>query len=267
MLDLGIWTQWAGRHIELGDIQSASIWLTNPGPEVDADCYVAYRRVDSGEMFFYPFWSTDPSNCALEFRPLPQGARFDEIELAYVCQSALAPGEYEWLAGLFEPGTFQPISEVAFCRFLIFGTPTKRPGKPSDCFSGIAPQGLLQGTPPTIQLWTDKRDYTVGETLHLSLGLENQGFGMPFDLYIAAKLDADPNGTLFFFPTWATDPSFTNISFLPLAQGASLPDLTIMHLELWDGLRAGDYRFLAAFFLTGTFELASDVAEARWTLM
>jgi len=69
MLDLGISTRWAGRHIELGDIQSASIRLTNPGSEVDADCYVAYRRIDSDELFFYPFWSTDPGNCALEFRP------------------------------------------------------------------------------------------------------------------------------------------------------------------------------------------------------
>ena len=40
-----------------------------------------------------------------------------------------------------------------------------------------------------------------------------------------------------------------------------------MHLELWDGLPSGDYRFLAAFFVSGRFELASEIAEARWTLM
>ena len=40
-----------------------------------------------------------------------------------------------------------------------------------------------------------------------------------------------------------------------------------MHLPLWEGLPSGDYRFLTAFFLKGTFELASEIAEARWTLM
>ena len=123
------------------------------------------------------------------------------------------------------------------------------------------------GTPPTVAVWTDKETYVAGEVLDLSLGLENQGMGMFFDLYIAATLDDDPNWTLFFFPTWQTDPGFTNISFLPLAAGASLPDWTVMHLELPDALPRGGYRFLAAFFYHGTFDLASNVAEAHWTLM
>ncbi len=267
LLGLGISTRWAGYHPELGSIQSASIRLMNPGPEVDADCYVAYRKAGSDELFFYPFWSTHPGNSALQFRPIPAGAIFDEIELAHICLRGLEPGQYEWLAGLFEPGTFQPISQVAFCSFIVYGAPTSRPRKPSDCLSDIAPQKLLQGTPPTVAVWTNKETYAAGEVLDLSLSLENEGMGMFLDLYIAATLYDDPSGTFFFFPTWATDPSFTNISFLPLAHGGSLPDLTIMHLPLPGALPRGGYTFLAAFFHAGTFELASEIAEARWTLM
>jgi len=260
-------TRWAGNDPQLGPIQSASLRLLNPGTEVDADCYVAYRRIDSDELFFYPFWSNEPSGCALEFRPLPGGSEFTEIELIHLQQWGLDPGQYECLAGLFEPGTFSPLCEIAACEFTV---DARRSQDQAALFceqTTTAFNSVLQASPPTIQLWTDKAEYIAGEMLHLSLNLENQGFGMPFDLYIAATMDADPNGTLYFFPTWATDPSFTNISFLPLPQGASLPDLTIMHLPLWDGLPTGDYRFLAAFFVSGRFDLASDIAEARWTLM
>lgn len=147
------------------------------------------------------------------------------------------------------------------------------PGNPreanhsSDCRGGTALGDSFQGTPPTIAVWTDKSSYSSGEVLHLSLGLENQGMGAGYDLYVAAALDADTTGTLFFFPTWRTDPSFSNISFMPLEQGASLPSLTIMHLQLPDTLPKGGYRFLAAFFYPGTFDLVSDVAECHWILM
>ncbi|MCD6327413.1 hypothetical protein J7M28_07655, partial [bacterium] len=168
---------------------------------------------------------------------------------------------------LFAPGTFNPLFEIASCEFTVYAQPIRgQSGSPSQQTSA-AIEPASNETSLTVQLWTDKRDYTAGETLDLSLSIDNQGFGMPFDLYIAAKMDADPTGTLFFFPTWATDPSFTNISFLPLVQGAILPDLTIMHLELPDSLPKGDYTFLAAFFVSGRFDLASEIAEAHWTLM
>ncbi|HUT03679.1 MAG TPA: PQQ-binding-like beta-propeller repeat protein [bacterium] len=268
LLTFGISSQ-GGYALGLGPTQSASIRLMNPGPDLDADCYVAYRRVGGDELFFYPFWSSFPENCALEFRPIPAGATFDEIELAHIVTGGLAPGEYEWLAGLFEPGTFQAISQVAFSKFFVYGAPTR--GEMGDYSTATAPQlalsGDQMGTPPTVAVRTNKETYAAGEVLDLSLRLENEGMGMFFDLYIAATLDDDPDGTLFFFPTWQTDPGFTNISFLPLGQGASLPDWTIMHLPLPDALPRGGYRFLAAFFYQGTFNLASDVAEAHWTLM
>jgi hypothetical protein len=40
-----------------------------------------------------------------------------------------------------------------------------------------------------------------------------------------------------------------------------------MHLELPDALPRGGYKFLAALFHVGTFDLASEIAEAHWTLM
>ncbi|MCD6327509.1 PQQ-like beta-propeller repeat protein [bacterium] len=252
---------------ELGWIRAASISLTNTTHDLDLDCYVAYREVGSDELFFYPFWSNEPANCALEFRPLPADAQFPKIELIHLQERTLETGEYEFLAGLFEPGTFDPLCEIALCSFTVLAQPI------SDADSGDSRRDKSvigsdsNGTPPAIQVWTDKRDYTAGETLNLSLSFDNQGFGMPYDFYIAARLDADPTGTLFFFPTWATDPSFTNISFLPLVQGALLPELTIMHLELPASFPKGDYTFLAAFFVSGRFDLASEIAEAHWTLM
>jgi len=265
-LSVGVSTGLAA-SMELGWIRAASIWLSNPLGPMDADCYIAYRKVGSDELFFYPFWSNEPSGSALEFRPLPAGAQFPKIELIHLQERTLEPGQYEWLAGLFEPGTFNPACEIASCEFTVLAQPTRGLGGSPGQQTSPAIDPTLNQTPLTVQLWTDKPDYTAGETLDLSLSIDNQDLGMPIDLYIAATMDADPNGTLYFFPTWATDPSFTNISFLPLPQGASLPYWTIMHLPLWEGLPSGDYRFLAAFFLTGTFELASDIAEASWTLM
>ncbi|MBN2208761.1 MAG: PQQ-like beta-propeller repeat protein, partial [Candidatus Coatesbacteria bacterium] len=259
MLDVGISTQWAGWDAQLGDMQSASIRLTNPGPAQNADCYVAYRRADGNDLFFYPFWSTSPVNCALQFRPLSALAVFNEIELAYIRQSILLPGEYEFLTALFKPDTYEPISRIASATFVIFAHPTERSPLARETIMDMTPQALLQGTPPTISIWTDRDSYSAGEVLDLSLSLENQDLGMMLDLYIAATLDADPTGTLYFFPTWATSPGMTNISFLPLAHGASLPSLTIMHLALPDALPKGGYRFLAAFFQVGTFNLASDI--------
>ena len=266
-LSMGISTGLSTVDVQLGWIRQCSVWLDNPLSGIDLDLYIAYRRAGNDELLFYPFWSNESIGCALEFRPLPAGAQFPKIELIHLPESSFEPGEYEWLAGLFEPGTFNSLCEIATCEFSVYAQPIRG----SD--SGLTQQtstaiGLaLQGTPPTIQVWTDKLDYTAGETLNLSLGIDNQGLGMPFDLYIAATMDADPSGTLYFFPTWATDPSFTNISFLPMAQGASLPDWTIMHLELPDALPRGGYKFLAAFFQAGTFELSSEIAEASWTLM
>ncbi len=266
-LSVGVSSGLVAFDMEIGWIRAASIWLSNPLGPMDADCYIAYRKVGSDELFFYPFWSNEPSGSALQFRPLPAGAQFPKIELIHLQERTFEPGEYEWLAGLFEPRTFNPLCEIASCEFTVHAQPTRGLGDSPSQQTSAAIDPALNETPLTVQLWTDKRDYTAGETLDLSLSIDNQDFGMPFDLYIAATMDADPNGTLYFFPTWATDPSFTNISFLPLPQGASLPDLTLMHLPLWDGLPPGDYRFLAAFFLTGRFELASEIAEARWTLM
>ena len=252
---------------QLGWIRATSIWTSNPLGPIDADCYIAYRRHGSDQLFFYPFWSNEPIGCALEFRPLPAGAQFPKIELIHLQERGFEPGQYEWLAGLFEPGTFNPACEIASCEFTVYAQHAG--GSDFGCTKRdeTANGSAVQETPPAISLWTDKASYSAGEVLNLSLGLENQGLGMPFDLYIAATLDADPSGTLFFFPTWATNPAFTNIGFLPLPQGASLPALTIMHLALPDALPRGGYKFLAAFFHVGTFELASDIAEARWTLM
>ena len=265
--NLSVSTRLSSFDMDIGWLRATSIHLANPLSDMDADCYIAYRRKGSEELFFYPFWSNEPSGSALEFRPLSAGAEFPKIELIHTEERTLVPGEYEYFAGLFEPGTLNPLLDIASCEFTVYAQPIRgQSGSPSQQTSA-AIEPASNETSLTVQLWTDKRDYTAGETLDLSLSIDNQGFGMPFDLYIAAKMDADPTGTLFFFPTWATDPSFTNISFLPLVQGAILPDLTIMHLELPDSLPKGDYTFLAAFFVSGRFDLASEIAESHWTLM
>lgn len=266
-LSISVQTGFVAMDTKLGSIRGASISLSNPLGPLDADCYIAYRRVGGDELFFYPFWSNEPSSCALEFRPLPAGAQFPKIELVHLQERSLEPGQYQWLAGLFEPGTFNPLCEIASCEFTVFAQPSRGSGLACDRLDGTADARSAQEAAPAIQIWTDRGAHAAGETLHLSLGLENQGLRMPYDLYIAATLDSDTTGTLYFFPTWATSLAFTNIGFLPLAQGASLPALTIMHLELPDSLPRGTYRFLAAFFQAGTFELAGEISEAHWTLM
>jgi len=268
-LRIGVSTRLAAFSLDGGWTRATSIQLLNPSSDIDADCYIAYRAIGSDELYFYPFWSTNPANCALEFKPLPADANYPDIELIHTLDADLKPGQYQWLAALFEPDTFNPVSNIATCDFTVFAQPTRRHAQGSLLQSGseVSLNGGQMGTPPTVAVWTDKETYAVGDVLDLSLSLENEGMGMPYDLYIAATLDDDPSGTLFFFPTWQTEPALTNISFLPLGHGASLPSWTIMHLELPDALPRGGYRFLAAFFYHDTFDLASNVAEAHWRLM
>jgi len=253
----------------LGFWVTVSVAITNAELDTPLDCYIAYKPVSSDQMLFYPFWSPDPTLAAMQFRPLPGDAFFEKIEIAHIPSNLFPTGDYQLFAAFFEPDTFNLIGEIGSCTFSVHGSQipddTRAAALPSTAQKTFKPEQT--GTPPTISIWTNKDTYLTGEVLDLSVGFDNEGMGVGYDLYIAATMDADPNGTLFFFPTWANDPMLTAISFQPLPQGASLPDLTIMHLELWDGLPAGDYRFLAAFFVTGTFELASEIAEVRWTLM
>ncbi|HUT02782.1 MAG TPA: PQQ-binding-like beta-propeller repeat protein [bacterium] len=248
---------------------NVSLQIRNAEIAAPLDCYIAWKQPDKNELLFYPFWTNDPWLAAMQFRPLPGDAFFEKIEIAHFPLKVIATGEHKLYTAFFEPGTFNLVSDIASCEFIVYGAPTRREARKSPAATdlGISFNGDQMGTPPTVAVWTNKETYAAGEVLDLSLRLENEGMGMFFDLYIAATLDDDPNGTLFFFPTWRTDPGFTNISFLPLAQGASLPDWTIMHLPLPDALPRGGYRFLAAFFYQGTFNLASNVAESHWSLM
>ncbi|HUT03113.1 MAG TPA: PQQ-binding-like beta-propeller repeat protein [bacterium] len=268
-LTIGIQTNFSTYAGWSDSYANVSLQIRNSEMAAPLDCYVAWKQPDKNELFFYPFWTNDPWLAAMQFRPLPTDAFFEEIEIAHFPLKTLAPGGHKLYTAFFEPNTFSLASDIGSCEFIVYGAPTR--GEPGDYSTATAPQlalsGDQMGTPPTVAVRTNKEAYAAGEVLDLSLGLENQGMGMFFDLYIAATLDDDPNGTLFFFPTWQTDPGFTNISFLPLGQGASLPDWTIMHLPLPDALPRGGYRFLAAFFYQGTFNLASNVAEAHWSLM
>ena len=264
---IGITTDSPGYAAWLGGWVNVSISITNAEIARPLDCYIAFKRPDTAGLLFYPFWSPDPSLAAMQFRPLPGNCFFQNIEIAHMAPSLLPSGDYQLYTAFFQPGTFNLVGDVASCVFSVLGSAvptgqTRLPNSP-DSLTGF---GQI-GTPPTISVWTDKPSYSAGEVLNLSLSFDNEGLGMPLDLYIAATLDADPTGTLYFFPTWATEPAMTNISFLPLAHGASLPCWTIMHLALPDALPKGGYKFLAAFFRAGTFELASDIAEAHWTLM
>ncbi|MBN2209689.1 MAG: PQQ-like beta-propeller repeat protein, partial [Candidatus Coatesbacteria bacterium] len=195
-LNLGVSTWLSAFDAHIGWTRAASIQIANPRGQLDQDCYMAYRRQGSDQLFFYPFWSNDPIGCALEFRPLPAGAQFPKIELIHLQERGFEPGQYEWLAGLFEPGTFNPLCGIASCDFTVYPQPT------GGYDLGFTKQGEaanasgVQATPPTISIWTEKASYSTGEILDLSLSFENQGLGMPLDLYIAAQLDADPSGTL-----------------------------------------------------------------------
>ncbi|MCD6327507.1 hypothetical protein J7M28_08140, partial [bacterium] len=250
---------------------NVSVIITNAEIGTPLDCYIAYKAADSDELLFYPFWSPDPTLAAMQFRPLPGGAFFEKIEIAHLSFNRLPAGDYQLFAGLFAPGTFNAVAPIGFCTFSVVGSP-----KPTDTRDCTAPSNAMAqntfdpgpvGTQPTISIRTNKDSYVSGEVLDLSIGLANEGLGVGYDLYIAAMLDDDPEGKLFFFPTWSNDRMLSVISFQPLAQGDSLPDWTIMHLELTDALPKGGYRFLAAFFHIGSFDLASEIAEAHWTLM
>jgi len=267
---IGIWTDSPGYAPWLECPVNVSLRITNAAIATPIDCYIAWKRPDKNQLVFYPFWSEDPSLAAMQFRPLPGNCFFENIEIAHFASNLLPKGDHKLYAAFFEPGTFNLVSDIASCKFAVFGTPTRgeaRKAETTRTSSQISLNGGQMGTPPTVTVWTDKETYSAGDVLDLSLSLENQGMGMPYDLYIAATLDDDPSGTLFFFPTWQTDPSLANIAFLPLGHGASLPSWTIMHLDLPDALPRGGYRFLAAFFYHDTFDLASNVAEAHWTLM
>jgi len=266
---IGIWTDAPGYTGWEEWPVNVSLRITNTEIAAPLDCYIAWKRPDKEQLLFYPFWSDDPSLAAIQFRPLPGDAFFENIEIAHFASNLLPKGEHKLYTAFFEPGTFNLVSDIASCDFTVFGTPTRREARKSPAATdlGIALNAEQMGTPPTVAVWANKETYAASEVLDLSLSFENLGEAIDCDLYIAATLDDDPNGTLFFFPTWQTDPGFTNISFLPLGQGASLPDWTIMHLPLPDALPRGGYRFLAAFFYQGTFNLASNVAEAHWSLM
>ena len=246
-------------------VVTISLSLMNPAQNKDVDAYIAYQGTHERCLRFWPFWLSDPNTSALKFRTLPRDALFPCVQVSHLRGDSFKPGTYQAFAGLFEHGTMNPVGEIAWTTFDVMPT-TSLASKAQILDSGPSCP-MVNDRSIYVSLATDKATYHAGDVLHLTLSLDNQGLGIAYDLYIAATLDDDPNGTLFFFPTWQTDPSLANISFLPLVTGASLPSLTIMHLELPDALPKGSYRFLAAFFHHGTFDLASNVAEAHWTLM
>ena len=262
---IGVFTDFPSLSNSHDRVLTISLSLMNPGLERDADCYVAYRRTDDECLRFWPFWLSDPNLSVLRFTPLPHGAYFPDVQLSRLRGDCFQPGTYQALAGLFEPGTFNPIAEIAWTVFDV--TPATSFASDGQVADRGQSYSMVNDPSVSVSLATDKATYYASEVLDLSLSFENLGEAIDCDLYIAATLDDDPNGTLFFFPTWQTDPSLTNISFLPLGVGAQLPDWTIMHLALPGALPRGGYRFLAAFFYQGTFDLASNVAEAHWTLM
>jgi len=100
-----------------GDQLDVSIELRNPGDSKFVDLYI-FCRLPDGTPFFLTSNGFSPSPEPIYFN-FPGNSYYPFTIFSSEITESSTEGEYLWGAGLFEPGTLIPISDVSFVQYTI----------------------------------------------------------------------------------------------------------------------------------------------------
>ncbi len=216
-----------------GDEFALSLYVTNPGDELEADLYVNVTLPD-GPSLYLPYLSTEPAPMAIS---VPAGCENEEFSiLELTLPEGLPSGKYELTARLCLRSSMEALSDESEASFELFN------------FS--------------VTIAANGSSFSTGDDLTVSVSVRNLGDDIDLDLYIALM---SPDGTFLYLPSFVSDPT-RYYSFRPLPSGTEYDDVPILETAIPPGLMLGNYCFFAAFFAPDTPSLYGTFSAACWEL-
>ncbi len=216
-----------------GDEFALSLYVTNPGDELEADLYVNVTLPD-GPSLYLPYLSTEPAPMAIS---VPAGCENEEFSiLELTLPEGLPSGKYELTARLCLRSSMEALSDESEASFELFN------------FS--------------VTIAANGSSFSTGDDLTVSVSVRNLGDDIDLDLYIALM---SPDGTFLYLPSFVSDPT-RYYPFRPLLSGTEYDDVPILETAIPPGLVLGNYCFFAAFFEPDTPSLYGTFSAACWEL-